>query len=137
MKEFNIGIIKDLIISLLIVVAIVLVLSVIFYDEISLSKVIPESEEYIMSEDMQEELDKGYINEEEQIITTYYIDAADLKKYENTKEYDKGKKNPFAQESVENTGNNTITNNEINSNEITSSVNNNTDTGFYNNGGIK
>ena len=55
MKEFNINLIKDLIISLLIVVAIVLVLSVIFYDEISLSKVIPESEEYILPEDMQEE----------------------------------------------------------------------------------
>ena len=54
-----------------------------------------------------------------------------IKKYERTKEYDKGKKNPFAKESVENI-NNTVMNN-----EIESPLNNNSDTGFYDNGGIK
>lgn len=125
------NLIKDLVISLLLVISIVLIISVIFYDEISIKKMIPESEEYVISDEMQEELDKAYINEDEEIITTYYIDGSDLKKYEKTKEYDKGKKNPFAKESIE-----TISN-EMNSNETTSSLNNSTEEGFYGSEGIK
>ena len=125
------NLIKDLAISLLIVIGIVLIASVFLYDDISLSKVIPESEEYAIPEGMQEELNKGYINEEEQVITTYYIDAADLTKYEKTKEYDKGKKNPFAKEVVG------VVEDTVTNNETLSSSNNDSDTGFYDNGGMK
>lgn len=100
MKSDNFSIIKDIIISILIVVTILLIISIIFYDKISLSKVIPEAEEYILSDEMQKDLEEGKEEETKQIVTTYYIDAADLKKYEKNKEYNKGKKNPFAEVST-------------------------------------
>ena len=83
------------------------------YDKISISKVIPQSEEYILSNEMEEELNESYSNETKEVVTTYYIDAAELKKYERTKEYNKGKKNPFAVESEE-TSNNVATGDENN-----------------------
>lgn len=111
----NLEIIKDLFISMLIVGVIILGLSIFFYEDISLSKVIPQSEEYMMSEQMKEDMEDTTLEEKEEVITKYYIDASDLKKYEKTKEYNKGKKNPFALEatSTENitTGSNAKDNN--------------------------
>ena len=133
MKKINIDLIKDLIISILIVICIGLVISVIFYGKISLSKVIPESQEYVLSSEMQQDLNKSYTDEATEVVTTYYIDAADLKKYEKTKEYNKGKKNPFAVESDSlETGNTTNADN-IDSNNTTSSTQNN----FYEDDGTK
>lgn len=133
----NINLIKDLFISILIVICIVLIISVVFYDKISLTKIVPESEEYTLTEEMQQELNENNKDKEtsEDIDTiTYRIDEADLKKYEKTKEYNKGKKNPFAVESDE-----TITNNVVNGDNInldnTSSINNSTN--FYEDDGTK
>lgn len=95
-----IAIIKDLFISILIVIAIVAILVFIFYDDVSLARVIPESEEYVLTEEMQEAIKKDELEEIEEVVTKYYIDSTDLKKYEKTKEYNKGKKNPFAVEST-------------------------------------
>lgn len=131
MKKINIDLIKDLIISILIVICIALVISIISYNKISLSKVIPESQEYILSSEMQEDLNKSHTDEATEVVKTYYIDAADLRKYESTKEYDKGKKNPFAVES-DSSENENIANN-IDSNGSTSSPN----TNFYEDDGTK
>lgn len=131
MKKVNTNLIKDLIISILIVICIALVISVIFYNKISLNKIIPESQEYSLSTEMQQDLDKSDIEEDTEIITTYSIDAADLKKYEKTKEYNKGKKNPFAEESIEEKPANNVNN--INSNNTSSTSGNN----FYEDDGTK
>lgn len=132
MKSEKFGIVKDAIISLLIVITILLVLSILFYDKISLSKVIPEVEEYVLSEEMQKDLDEGKEEETKQIVTTYYIDSSDLKKYEKNKEYNKGRKNPFAEVS---TSSGTTTN----GNNTTSSNNsdNNNSENFYDDDGTK
>lgn len=92
----NIEIIKDLIISIIIVICVVVFLSMFFYDKISLTKIIPESEEYSLTEEMKEEINDKSLEQIEEVVTKYYIDAADLKKYEKTNEYNKGKKNPFS-----------------------------------------
>lgn len=99
MGKINITLIKDIFISILIVITIILLIYVIFYDKISLNKVIPESEEYELSEEMAIDLNATVTEETSPVVTTYSIDAADLKKYEQNKEYNKGKKNPFAIES--------------------------------------
>ena len=96
MKNYAIGIIKDLVISVLIVVCILVILSIVFYDKISLTKVIPVSDEYFLTEEMQNEIEETNLMETKEIIVNYYIDAADLKKYEKTNEYKKGKSNPFS-----------------------------------------
>lgn len=105
MKKIDLTMIKDIILSILIVLTIILILSVILYDKVSISKIIPESEDYVLSEEMEEDINHGIIDESQEIVTSYYIDAADLKKYEKTKEYDKGKVNPFASESNNHVGN--------------------------------
>lgn len=132
MKKINMDLIKDLIISILIVACIILVVSVVFYDKISLSKVIPKSEEYTLSNEMQEDLEVGALEESTNVVTTYYIDAADLKKYEKSKEYNKGKKNPFADESEVTTGNITAS-----GNNMTEEPSSNNSTNFYNDDGTK
>ena len=48
MKRINIGLIKDFIISLLIIISILLILSIIFYDKISLTRIIPEFQDYML-----------------------------------------------------------------------------------------
>lgn len=127
-------IIKDLIISILIVGCIVVILSVFFYDKISISRIIPESEDYLLSEEMQQGIEDSVSEENKEIVTKYYIDAADLKKYEKTKEYNKGKKNPFAEEATP-TDNNTT--NETSSNDNIENSNT-SDTGhFYEDDGTK
>lgn len=96
MKEEIISIIKNIVVSILIVVCIIIVLSVVFYDKIALNRVIPETDEYYLSDEMKKEIEDGKIEETEEIITTYSIDAADLKKYEKNNQYVKGKNHPFA-----------------------------------------
>lgn len=135
MKNEKFSIIKDIIISILIVVTILLIISIIFYDKISLSKVIPEAEEYTLSDEMQKDLDEGKEEETKQIVTTYYIDAVDLKNYEKSKEYNKGKKNPFAELS---TSNGTSTNeNNTTSSENNSNNNDQNNENFYDDDGTK
>lgn len=132
MEKANISIVKDFIISILIVICIILVISVTFYNKISLSKVIPEAEEYVLTEDMEDDLKQAVLEENTQIVTTYHIDAADLKKYEQTKEYDKGKKNPFAAESTSENQNTTV----ATGNSVTEPSSNNS-TNFYDDDGTK
>lgn len=132
MENDKFSIIKDIIISILIVVTILLIISIIFYDKISLSKVIPEAEEYTLSDEMQKDLDEGKEEETKQIVTTYYIDAADLKKYEKNKEYNKGKKNPFAE--VSTSGGTSTNGNNTSSSENNDSKNSEN---FYDDDGTK
>jgi len=130
MKKKAIEIIKDLIISILLVACIAIILSIVFYEKISLSKVIPESEEYVLPEEMEEELKNKNIEEVEEVIVNYYIDAKDLKKYEKTKEYDKGKVNPFAIESS------SPTDSDKNENQSSNSIQD-SNNGFYEDDGTK
>ncbi len=124
------SLIKDIAISILIVVCIFLILSVILYNKISINKVIPKSEEYQISNEMQEALNDSEKDEDKEFVTTYAIGASDLKKYEATKEYVKGKKNPFAPESEENS---------LNSNNTTGDTDENSSSSnrFYEDDGTK
>ena len=126
MKEHIWEISKSLIISLLILIGLILVLSLIFYDKMAITKVIPEPEEYFLTEEMEKEIESGNLEQTEEIIINYEIDAKDLKKYEKNKEYTKGKNHPFASTSEYTT----------NKNEI-SSGSNNGQTGFYEDDGTK
>ena len=134
MKGQTIEIIKDLIISLLIVVCIGIALSIFFYDKIALGRVIPKVEEYALSAEMQNELEYTELDNAEEVVINYYIDAADLKKYEKTNEYVKGKSNPFAEASSSD-----IENNNTTGDNNTSSNNNsgNGTGGFYEDDGTK
>ena len=87
-------IIKEAGISILLLIAITLILGIIFYDYIPNNKTIPAKVElYNFPEDIKEELNTTL--KEQEIVRTYYIDNSDLNLYESTKDYDKGKVNPF------------------------------------------
>lgn len=132
MKE----ILKDIILSILIVVCIGIILSIVFYDKISIGKVIPESEDYVLSEQMQKELEDSNMSDAEEVIVNYYIKASDLNKYERTNEYVKGKSNPFAEVDLSDTENNT--DGDAAGDNSVSGENNNSGSGnFYEDDGTK
>lgn len=128
MKRQFLEIIKEMIISILIVICIGMLISIVFYDKLALGKVVPEAENYSLTAEMQNELKNSKLDDAEETIVNYYIDASDLKKYEKTNKYIKGKSNPFADvSSLEN--NTSIDNNEI--------LNSGENGGFYENDGTK
>lgn len=93
-------IIKEAGIVVLLLIAIALILGIIFYDYIPNSKTIPAKvESHAFPEDIKEELSQT-LKDEQNIVRTYYIDSQDLSLYESTKEYDKGKVNPFVDTST-------------------------------------
>ena len=97
---------KEIIIILLLIFAIILLLGILFYDYMPTSKIVPSKvEEYALSPEIQEDLGKELNNvDSEEIIKTYTLDATDLELYERTKEYNKGKVNPFTAYSSTPTG---------------------------------
>ena len=125
MKGIFNGIVKNVIISVLAIICLILVLSLIFYNKIALSKAIPEVEEYYLTEEMQEEIEESNLEETEEVIINYHIDAADLKKYEKNNEYTEGKNHPFAEIS------------EYTENKEETSSGNKGQTGFYEDDGTK
>ena len=93
-------IIKEAGIVVLLLIAIALILGIIFYDYIPNNKTIPAKvESHAFPEDIKEELSQT-LKDEQNIVRTYYIDSSDLSLYESTKEYDKGKVNPFVDTST-------------------------------------
>lgn len=88
-------IIKEIIIALLTCLAILLILSVAFYNFIPANKVVPEAVEYAPSKEIQTQLNTA-VEDSKEIIVTYEVTAQDLDNYERTNEYNPGKANPFA-----------------------------------------
>lgn len=124
MNFFSKDLVKDIGISFLIVIAIVLVIMIIFYNKISLARVIPTVEEYELSDAMKEEIEQAESDEDKETIVTYELEASELKQYEKTKEYNKGKAHPFSEDTS--TANNT-----------TEKKDNETSTNFYSDDGTK
>ena len=124
-------ILKEAGIVVLLLVAIVLILGIIFYDYNPSNKTVPAKvEAYAFPEDVKEELTETIQNLEQNIVRTYYIDSQDLSLYEATNDYDKGKANPFAEVSSTSTGN-TVDNNGTNTASGSNVVQNNTNTSEY------
>ena len=89
-------VIKEIGIAVMLLIAIALILSIIFYQYMPNNKTVPIAvKAYTFPEDIQEELKETINQKQENIIKTLYINDEDLDKYES-KNYDKGKSNPFA-----------------------------------------
>ena len=86
---------KEVLIIVVLVLIIIGLLAVLFYDYIPSSKIVPAKvEAYALSEDVNEELQKDLANKNsDEIVKTYQIDVVELEHYEKIKEYNKGKKN--------------------------------------------
>lgn len=88
---------KEIIIILLLCLAILLVLSVLFYDYNPISKVVPNKIAYTVPESVKNELEEQNIIEEIQIQNKVYtIEGSDLNIYKKSNSYVPGKANPFS-----------------------------------------
>ena len=130
MKNQALDIIKDVFTNLLILACIVFVFAIIFYDDIALTKVIPELDDYTLTAQMQSELKDEEIDKIKEVVINYYIDGSDLKKEENNNKNYNGKSNPFGESPYyveEGTNNNSSSDN----------TNNNSSGNFYEDDGTK
>lgn len=105
------NVIKEIGIAIMLLVAIALILSIIFYEYIPNNKTVPIAvKPYVISEEIQEELKESINQEDQNIVMTKYISNDELDVYESKKGgYNKGKSNPFADYSNNETNNNTQT----------------------------
>lgn len=129
-------VIKELIISLLLCLAIILLLGILLYEYIPMAKTVPNPVSYNTPDNVKQELANSENVDEEQIIMTYEVDSNDLNNYKRIQDYKPGKANPFS--SFETTGTNTTTGNSGNgtSSSNTNSTNNSgtSNSGAQNNG---
>lgn len=101
------NVIKEIIILLLLCLAIILLLGILLYEYVPMSKTVPNPVSYTTPEDVQQELATSSDVDNSQIILTYEVDSTDLNNYERINDYQPGKANPFS--SYETSGENTTT----------------------------
>lgn len=90
-------VLKEIIIILLLCLAILLILSVLFYDYNPINKVVPSEIAYTVPEDIKEELADNPVEETVQTENkVYVIDGSDLNIYKTSNSYNPSKENPFA-----------------------------------------
>ena len=144
------SILKEIIILLLLCVAIILVLGVIFYEDIPSTKVLPSKvEAYKTPNSIAEEINTE-VNGLEKINIVYEVTDSDLNIYKSSKSYVPGKVDPFSDdisENVSTTTNNNNANNSSNNNNTNnnsnisansnSEDNNTSEEHFYNSTGTK
>lgn len=120
-------IVKEIGIVLLLVIAIGGVLGVLFYEYRPSTKIVPIIEPYKVPNTIKEELDAIVKDiEQEKVEIVYEIDGTDLKNYEKSNDYQKGKVNPFSQASVSTPTNTIDTNNNNSNNNSNTNTNDNT-----------
>jgi len=131
-------IIKELIITILLCIAILLILSVLFYDYNPVNKIVPNKvSQYTTPQDIKEEININ-ITELETTNIVYKVEGSDLNMYIKTNTYIQGKVNPFEVTSATVNGQtNTNTGNNNNSNEGTTNNGTNSDGIFWNSTGTK
>lgn len=102
------NIVKEIIIILLLCLAIILILGILLYEYVPMSKTVPNPVSYTTPEEVQQELSSSSDVDDSQIIMTYEVDSTDLNNYERINDYQPGKANPFS--SYATSGENTTTN---------------------------
>lgn len=101
-------VIKELIIILLLCLAIILLLGILLYEYVPITKTIPNPVSYTTPDEVKQELASAGGVDESQIIMTYEVDSTDLNNYKRIQDYKPGKANPFS--SYETTATNTTEN---------------------------
>lgn len=117
-------ILKEAIMFIAVILVIFVVFCIVFYDDMPTNKIVPETVEYALPSNLQEELDNT-LEEEEEVIITYTVTEQDMDEYEDTDSYNPGKINPFAVYTAEATANTDVGgNNNTASNKNSTTTNN-------------
>lgn len=130
---------KEIIITLLLCIAILLILAIIFYDYNPLNKVVPNKIAYSAPDDIKNELEENEIKDvlDSGINIVYSIESKDLNIYKKSNSYVSGKLNPFSTIEEETTDEQ-MTINETKANNINKTNTNPDSTNkFINNAGKK
>lgn len=90
------SIIKEIIIVLLLIFAILLLMGVLLYEYVPSNKQLPEAISYTTPQNVKEKLVSIEGVDEDQVILTYELNQADLYNYQRINEYRPGKSNPFS-----------------------------------------
>ena len=101
------SILKEIIIVLLLCLAIILVLGILLYDYVPISKTVPNQVAYTTPEDVKQELIQSGSLDESEVIMTYEVNNDDLNNYRRVKDYKPGKANPFSSYKTATAGNTT------------------------------
>ena len=128
-------IIREITITLLLCLAIVILLGVIFYDYNPISKIVPNKIAYSVPENIRNELEDQSIQNTTLSVENkvYTIEGADLNIYKRSNTYNPSKDNPFASTpSVD--SNVTVEGNKVNTQ---TNNNNTTNTSNQNTNGVK
>ena len=91
---------KEITIILLLLISILLILGIIFYDYVPILKILPEKPVYTTSQEVSEVISSENVKEET-VVMTYSVDSTDLNNYQRVQDYVPGKANPFAGSSSE------------------------------------
>lgn len=103
-------VIKEIIIMLLLCLAILLLLGILLYEYVPMTKTVPNPVSYTTPDNVKQELADTATIDESQIIMTYEVDATDLNNYKSIQNYKPGKANPFSSyDTTSETGTNTTT----------------------------
>lgn len=92
------SVIKEIIIVLLLSLAIVLILGILFYEYIPISKEVPDEVQYSASSEVEakkSEIDTLKVESDYESSETDSVTSTDLNNYERVKDYRPGKANPF------------------------------------------
>ena len=89
------NVIKEMFIVLLLCLAIILILGILLYDYVPMSKTVPSPVSYVAPETLKQELQEAEKTDLDKIIMTYEVDSADLNVYKAIQKYKPGKENPF------------------------------------------
>ena len=128
------SILKELIIVLLLCLAIILILAILLYEYVPMSKTLPNQVAYTTPEDVKQELLTTSDVDESQIVMTYEVNSDDLNNYKRIKDYNPGKANPFSSYETQTSESTTATNGTTSNNGgTTSSSNTTTSSGGSNN----
>lgn len=90
------SILKEIIIVLLLCLAIILVLGILLYEYVPMSKTVPNQVAYTTPEDVKQELIESGALDESEVVMTYEVNSDDLNNYKRVKDYKPGKANPFS-----------------------------------------
>ena len=102
-------VLKEIIIILLLCIAILLILSILFYDYNPLNKIVPNKIAYSTPEEIKNEIEQNEVKDilEDGVNIVYSIDSLDLNIYKKSNSYVPGKANPFAEVAEQVTGSGT------------------------------
>lgn len=117
-------IIKETMIVLLLCIAILFVLSVLFYDYNPISKVVPNKIAYTVPENIRNELEEEPVENTLAVDNKVYtVEGSDLNIYKRSNSYNPSKENPFA---TTTNGNSNVVNNTVKTNTTGNTTKTNT-----------